>query len=550
VLVLLAAALPEPHKETRRVSAGNAETGPERSLKKLEEQARRIGMDETLPDAGPLAQPGRTATECANTGIAGLDDVLRGGLPRQRIYLLQGSPGSGKTTLALQFLLAGAARGETSVYVTLSETEEELRGVAASHGWSLDGIVLFEFSALETSFAVDTQNTLFHPSEVELGETTQKILEFVEKIQPRRIVFDSLSELRLLAGEALRYRRQILLLKQYFTGKNCTVLFISDATREVDVELQSLAHGVLLMEKLPAQYGATRRHLEVMKLRGVEFRSGQHDYVIAQDGIQVFPRLVAAEHSKPFPRERLSSGVADLDHLLGGGLERGTSTLLVGPAGSGKSSTALQYVHAALMRGDGATVFSFDESIGIFFARARGIGIELQPFVDQGLLGVRQVDPAELSPGEFAHLIRQSTEKDQSRLIVIDSLNGYLMAMPEEKYLIIQLHELLTYLGQQGVTTLLVIAQHGLLGSVHSPVDITYLADTVVLFRFFEAAGQVRKAISVMKKRIGSHEDAIRELRIDASGLRVGQPLAEFRGVLTGVPIFNGADQTLLKEQP
>lgn len=500
--------------------------------------------------AGPTNTSERIATSCVSTGIAGLDDILRGGLPERRIYLLQGSPGSGKTTLALQFLLAGAANGETGVYVSLSETEEELRIVASSHGWSLDGIVLFEFSTLETSFATDTQNTLFHPSEVELGETTQKILEFVEKVKPRRIVFDSLSELRLLAGEALRYRRQILLLKQYFTGKNCTVLFISDASRELDVELQSLAHGVLLMEKLPAQYGATRRHLEVMKLRGVDFRSGQHDYVIAYGGLQVFPRLVAAEHSRPFEREVLSSGIADLDQLLGGGLERGTSTLLVGPAGSGKSNTAIQYVHAALKRGDVATMFNFDENSGTFFARAEGIGIELQPFVEQGLLGVRQVDPAELSPGEFAHLIRHAVESDKARVIVIDSLNGYLMAMPEERFLISQLHELLTYLGQQGVTTLLMVAQHGLLGSMHSPIDISYLADSVILFRYFEAAGQVRKAISVMKQRTGSHEDTIRELRIGASGLRIGPPLTEFRGVLGGVPIFSGAEQSLLKERP
>jgi circadian clock protein KaiC len=508
-------------------------------------------MDKTRTDVGPGAPLKVKATPStpASTGIAGLDDLLRGGLPRRRIYLLQGSPGSGKTTLALQFLLEGTARGETGVYVTLSETEEELREVAASHGWSLDGIVLFELSALETSFAADTQNTLFHPSEVELGETTQKILEFVDKAQPRRVVFDSLSELRLLAGEPLRYRRQILLLKQYFTGKNSTVLFISDAAHAVDVELQSLAHGVLLMEKLPVQYGATRRHLEVLKLRGVDFRTGQHDYIIAHEGVRVFPRLIAAEHGRSFQRELVLSGVTDLDQLLGGGIERGTSALLLGPAGSGKSSTALQYVHAALTRGEAVAVFNFDENLSTSFARAAGMGLELRPFVEQGLLQVRQVDPAELSPGEFAHLIRQAVEKDKARIVVIDSLNGYLMAMPEERFLVVQLHELLTYLGQQGVTTLLVVAQHGLVGHMQSPVDATYLADSVVLFRYFEAAGQVRKAISVLKKRTGAHEDTIRELRIDAAGLRIGQPLANFRGVLTGTPVFGDAEQALLRER-
>lgn len=486
----------------------------------------------------------------AATGIEGLDDILRGGLPRKRIYLLQGDPGVGKTTLGLQFLLEGRRAGEQGLYVTLSETEEELRAGAATHDWSLDGLAIHQLSTPEEMIQAQTQNTLFHPAEVELNETIDRVMKLVDRTKPLRVVFDSLSEMRLLAGDLLRYRRQILALKQHFVGRNTTVLFLDDGTADTgDMQLQSLAHGVIALEKLAPAYGAVRRQLEVVKLRGIDFRSGKHDYTIERSGLRVFPRLVAAEHHKGFAREPLPSGVADVDILLGGGLNRGTSTLLLGPAGSGKSTLATRYVHAALSRGEHVAMFSFDENVDTMFARAASTGMALEGFVERGLLLVRQVDPAELSPGEFAHLVVQSVERHRARVLVIDSLNGYLMSMPDERFLVIQLHELLTYLGQLGVTTLLVVAQHGLLGNMQTPVDITYLADTVVLFRFFEAGGKVRKALSVLKKRIGKHEDTIREIQIGAEGVRVGPPLAEFRGILTGTPTYAGRDDSLLHRE-
>jgi circadian clock protein KaiC len=488
-------------------------------------------------------------SQLAATGIAGLDDILRGGLPRRRIYLLQGSPGTGKTTLGLQFLLEGERRGEPGLYVTLSETEEELRAVATSHGWSLDGIALHQLSSLEDVLAAQSQNTLFHPSEVELNETTSRVLELVEKARPVRVVFDSLSEMRLLAGDSLRYRRQILSLKQYFAGRNSTVLFLDDGTAEHgDLQLHSLAHGVISLEKRTPDFGATRRWLEVAKLRGVPFRSGRHDCSIERGGLRVFPRLIAAEHHTDFERGKLSSGVADLDALLGGGLDRGTSTLLLGPAGSGKSTLAAQFVHAAAAREERTAMFSFDENLGTLFARTSGMGLALEPAVQQGWVSVKQVDPAELSPGEFAHGIREAVEQDGARVVVIDSLNGYLMAMPDEHHLVTQLHEVLSYLNQRGVTTLLVLAQHGLVGTMEAPVDITYLADTVTLLRYFEAEGQVRKALSVLKKRTGFHEDTIREFQTSPNGIVVGPPLRGFRGILTGVPELTGEAPHLLGE--
>ncbi|MDY7227632.1 ATPase domain-containing protein [Hyalangium rubrum] len=489
-------------------------------------------------------------SELAATGVAGLDAILRGGLPRKRIYLLQGEPGVGKTTLGLQFLLEGQRLGERGLYVTLSETEEELRAVASSHGWALDGLVLHQLSSLEEMLQAQQQNTLFHPAEVELHETITKVLDLVERTRPLRVVFDSLSEMRLLAGDSLRYRRQILALKQHFAGRNSTVLFLDDGTANGgDLQLQSLAHGVIALEKLSPEYGATRRRLEVVKLRGVDIRSGKHDYCIMKNGLQVFPRLVALEHHKDFTREKLPSGVPELDALLGGGIERGSSTLLLGPAGTGKSSLAAQYIASAVQRQEHVAIFTFDENISTFFARASGMGLRLEQAAAEGRLSLRQVDPAELSPGEFAHLVRQAVEQSGARVVIIDSLNGYLMAMPDERHLIIQMHELLTYLAQQGVSTLLVVAQHGLVGSMQAPVDITYLADTVMLFRFFEAAGKVRKALSVLKKRTGTHEDTIREFQVDSDGVHVGPPLTGFRGILTGTPSYIGQDQALLKEQ-
>jgi circadian clock protein KaiC len=474
------------------------------------------------------------------TGSAGLDSVLNGGFPANRLYLVEGDPGTGKTTLALQFLLEGARRGEPVLYVTLSETKEELTGVADSHGWSLEGVNLHELVPPVESLKAEAQYTIFHPSEVELGETTRAVIEQVERIHPSRVVFDSLSEMRLLARDPLRYRRQILALKQFFAGRKSTVLLLDDRTSaDADLQVQSIAHGVLMLEQLELDYGAERRRLRVSKLRGSRFRGGFHDFAIRTGGVEVFPRLVAADRRGVFKSESVASGVAALDALLGGGLDRGTATLVMGPAGSGKSSLAAHFASAVAGRGEQAAVFLFDEGINTYLSRAAGLGIDLSAEVEAGRLTVQQVDPAELSPGEFAHAVCSAVERDGARLVIIDSLNGYMQAMPDERFLTAQMHELLTYLNQQGVVTLLLMAQHGFMGQMSSPVDVSYLADTVVLLRYFEAAGAIRRAISVIKKRTGRHEDTIREMRLSASrGVEVGEPLTAFRGVLTGVPVL------------
>ncbi len=488
--------------------------------------------------------------DLAATGVSGLDEILRGGLPRRRLYLLQGNPGVGKTTLGLQFLLEGRARGESTLYVTLSETQEELREVAASHGWSLDGIALHQLSTPQEMLEAERQNTLFHPAEVELNETIRRVMALVDEVKPTRIVFDSLSELRLLAGDSLRYRRQILGFKQHFAGRSSTVLFLDDGTGTAgDTQLESIAHGVILLTKQIPDYGAARRRVEVVKLRSVGFISGSHDMTIEQAGLRVFPRLVASEQQRGFTPGTVTSDRPELDALLGGGLVRGTSTLLLGPAGTGKSSVSLQYVRAGIERGEKPVIFSFDENHSTLVARAAGTGVDLEAAMKQGKVILRQVDPAELSPGEFADVVRRVVEQTGSRIVVIDSLNGYLMAMPDERFLLIHMHELLTYLSHRGVTTLLVVAQHGLVGTMQAPVDVTYLADTVLLFRFFEAGGKVRKALSVLKKRIGSHEDTIREFAVGADGIRVGPPLSRFRGILTGTPEYSGVDAALLEEK-
>jgi circadian clock protein KaiC len=473
-----------------------------------------------------------------STGIAGLDQVLTGGLPADALYLVEGDPGSGKTTLGLQFLLEGAKRGETGLYVTLSESKVELDRVSRSHGWDLSPLHIMELTASEESLDPEAQLTMFHPAEVELSETTKAILGEVERLQPSLIVFDSLSELRLLAQSPLRYRRQILALKQYFAGRHTTVLLLDDRTADVrDLQLQSIAHGVIRLEQLAPEYGAERRRLRVEKLRGVQYRGGYHDFVIDFGGLQVFPRLVAAEHHRDFGPEQVKSGVAALDTLLGGGLERGTSVLLMGPAGCGKSSLATQYAVTEALRGECVSFFSFDESLQTLRERAAGLGMDLEAQIAAGRVRVQQVDPAELAPGQFIHQVRAAVEEQGARLIVIDSLNGYLNAMPEERFLTIQLHELLTYLGQQGVVTLLIVAQHGMVGrEIETVVDVSYLADAVLLLRYFEAAGEVRQALSVMKKRRGHHERTIRELRLTGAGIQVGEPLRNFQGVLTGVP--------------
>jgi circadian clock protein KaiC len=486
-----------------------------------------------------MSNPSPGPTKLARTGIAGLDNILHGGLTRNRMYLIEGVPGSGKTTLGMQFLQEGARQGESVLYVTLSESAAELRDVAASHDWSLDGIELRELVPSESSLTPDDQYTVFHPSEIELTETTKVILQDVEKLRPARIVFDSLSELRLLAGNPLRYRRQILALKQFFSGRNCTVILLDDLTAtDRDLQVQSLAHGVIALEQLVPEYGADRRRLRVVKFRGKVFSGGFHDYAIRTGGIEVFPRLVAAEHRQEVPRERLSGGIPQLDTLLGGGLERGTSTLVVGAPGTGKSSLAAQFISANADRGQKGAMFIFDESASTLLSRTDGLGINLREHARSGLISIAAVDPAELSPGEFGHLLQKAVERDKVSVIVIDSLNGYLNAMPEERFLTIQLHEILSYLGQQGVATLLVGAHQGLVGgAMISPVDASYLADAVILLRYYEAEGEVRQAISVVKKRGGQHERTIREFKLTEKGIDIGEPLKKFRGVLTGVPV-------------
>ena len=475
-----------------------------------------------------------------STGIAGLDDVLNGGLTANRIYLVEGDPGSGKTTVGLQFLLEGRRRGEKGMYVSLSETKEELEGVAQSHGWTLEGIYCYELLPSDDSLNPDAQSRLFHPSEVELSDTTRSILGEVARREPRRVVFDSLSEMRLLAQHPLRYRRQVLALKQFFIGRQCTVLLLDDRTAtDNDLQLHSLAHGVITLQHLAQEYGAERRRLRTVKMRGSAFRGGYHDFMIRTGGLEVLPRLVASEHHKRFPAEPLRSGVAQIDSLLGGGLDRGTSALLMGPAGAGKSTIAAQFLCSAAKQGEKCVVYTFDESVGTALARADGLGLDMKACIDSGNVRIQQVDPGELSPGEFIYRIRREVEKEGVKVVMIDSLNGYLNAMPGERFLTIHLHELLMYLGSQGVATLLIGAHQGLIGAqMHTPVDASYLADAVILLRYFEAHGEVRQAISVMKKRGSNHERTIREFGMEG-GIAVGDPLREFRGVLTGVPMYD-----------
>jgi circadian clock protein KaiC len=479
--------------------------------------------------------------EIVSIGIAGLDDVLGGGLQRRRLYLVEGVPGSGKTTLALQFLLAAASRGETVLYVTLSETTEELRSVAASHGWDLDQIVVRELTPTEGLLDPDEQSTMFHPSELELAATTRQILADVERINPSCIVFDSLSELRLMAGSALRYRRQILALKQYFAARGCTVMLLDDMTAsDHDLQVQSIAHAVVLLEQLNPEYGTDRRRLRIVKYRGMAFRGGYHDYTIRRGGLQVFPRLVAAEHRQVQRREKLASGIPALDKLTGGGLDQGTSTLIVGSAGTGKSTLTAQFVAEAARRGQNAAMFTFDESPATLLIRAKELDIPLAEGVEAGRVTIRYVDPAELSPGELIHEVRTQVEERDAALIVIDSLNGYLNAMPGERFLAIQLHELLAYLSQRNVATILVSAHQGLLGGpMIATVDASYLADAVILMRFFEMRGEIRQAVSIVKKRGGRHERTIREFKLQDGHIHVGEALTEFRGVLTGVPTYD-----------
>lgn len=473
----------------------------------------------------------------ASTGIAGLDDILGGGLKRNRVFLVEGSPGTGKTTAAMSFLRAGAAQGERVLYVTLSETEEELRDTAQSHGWTLDGVDVFELAPPENLLDERQQQSLLYSSDLELGETTRLILEAIERARPSRVVIDSLSEIRLLAQGSLRYRRQVLALKHYFAQHGATVVLLDDLTAEAsDKTVHSVAHGVIRLEELAPEYGAERRRVRVTKYRGRKFRGGHHDFTIRTGGLEVFPRLVSLEHKTSFDRTALPSDVAGLDDLLGGGIDRGTSCLILGPAGTGKSLLGLTFALSAVRRGERAAMFVFDEELGLLIERTRAFGVDLAAMRDSGAIILEQVDAAELSPGEFTALVRDCVTRSGARTVILDSLNGYQAAMPQEHYLLLHIHELLQYLNRQGVATFLTVAQHGLVGEMHAPVDVTYLADTVLLLRYFEAMGQVRRAISVVKKRAGKHERTIREYEIDDHGLSLGPALVQFQGVLRGVP--------------
>ncbi|MET1045962.1 MAG: ATPase domain-containing protein [Hyphomicrobium sp.] len=485
-----------------------------------------------------------------STGSEGLDNILGGGLDSDRMYLYEGRPGTGKTTLALQFLFEGVRRSEPVLYVALSETGAELELVAKRHGWTLDGVNVFELVPPETTLDPERELTVLHPAEIELSETTKLIFDKIEEVNPARIVVDSLSELRLLAQNPLRYRRQVLALKHFFSRRHCTVVLLDDLTsKATDLQLHSICHGVVLLEQLAIDYGAQRRRLSIVKMRGIAFSGGFHDFSITKGGLEIFPRLIAAEHHATFTGEYTSSGNPDLDKLLGGGLERGTNALLIGAAGVGKSSVALTYAIAAADRGEHVVYYAFDEGRGTVEARARTIGIGLQEAMATGNLRFQQIDPAELSPGEFAANVRRSVERDGAKMIVIDSLNGYLNAMPDGRFLILQMHELLSYLGQQGVLSILILAQHGLVGPMDTPLDISYLSDAVLMLRYFEYGGRVRRALSVVKKRSGNHEHTIREFQLTSSGIAVGPPLTEFSGVFSGTPIYTGDSKPLLTDE-
>ncbi|HEV7254792.1 MAG TPA: ATPase domain-containing protein [Mesorhizobium sp.] len=499
---------------------------------------RRSALSSSDPQTGPYA----------SIGIAGLDEILGGGLTPERLYLIEGTPGTGKTTLGLGFLLVGAEQGENGLYITLSETENELRAVAHTHGWSLDEIELFELVP-ESGLSEEHEQTLLHPSEVELGETVRGIMAKVDELRPRRVVLDSLSELRMLAHSPLRYRRQILALKHFFSTRQCTVLVLDDKTADSgDLQLHSIAHGVISLEQTLSGVGAQRRRLHVVKMRGVKFRGGYHDFAIQRGGLCAYPRLVASDHHAPHLTEAFSTGSAAIDALVGGGLVPGTSTLLSGPAGVGKTTAVVQCMVAALKRGESAAYFLFDERPPTLLTRSAALGMDLQPYIESGKLDLRRINPAELSPGEFSGLVREAVEGNGARVVAVDSLNAYLQSMPDEQFLVLQMHELLSYLSQYGVVSLLVLGQHGVLGDIRADVDLSYLADTVMQLRFFEADGQVRQAISVIKTRTTRHERTIREFKIGAGGLTVGEPLREFQGVLTGVPTFKGSGATLLAQ--
>jgi circadian clock protein KaiC len=457
-----------------------------------------------------------------STGIDGLDYILKGGLPQNRLYLVEGNPGTGKTTMGLQFLLEGERKGEKGLYITLSESKEELIAVGHSHGWDLESLTIYDLTVSGESLTDDSRYTIFHPSEVELDETTRAVLDEVERVNPKRIVFDSLSEMRMLAHNALRFRRQILALKQYFMGEECTVMLFDDRASEAsDRELESIAHGVISLEYVPTDYGKQRHHMRVIKMRGVKFQSGSHDFNIETGGINIFPRLTAEENNKAFAAGTLTSESKELEALLGG-LDYGTSTILIGPAGIGKSTLAMMYACTAAKNGERVALYLFDESIQTLYKRTSAIGLDVKGLVENGSITVREIKLAELTPGELAYLISCEVEENDTRVVVIDSVNGYLMATPQERFLMMQFHELLGYLNRRGIVSFLIVGQYGLVGVMQTPIDISYMADTVVLLRYFEAEGEVRQAISVLKKRTGKHERTIREFRIDQGGIQLG----------------------------
>ena len=479
--------------------------------------------------------------ERASTGIAGLDHVLRGGLPANHLYLVEGTPGAGKTTLGLQFLRRGVEQGEAGLYITLSETAVELKTVAASHGWSLNGLEIFEL-VTEEGLSPDSAQSILHPSEIELGETTRGVMAAADRVKPKRVVFDSLSEMRMLAQNPLRYRRQVLALKSFFATRGCTVLMLDDRSGDADdLQLHSIAHGVISLEQTLGQYGPERRKLRVIKMRGIRYRGGDHDFNLDTGGLAVFPRLIAAEHRVTFDSQIVSTGTPELDRLLGGGLARGTNMLFTGPTGVGKTTTAIACVRAALLRGERAVYYLFDEGLGTLLQRSRALGLNIDEALLDGQLEMKALDPAEVSPGEFANMVREAVETGGAQTVVIDSLNAYLQCMAGDKHLLLQMHELLTYLDQRGIVTILILAQHGVLGDVRSDVDLSYLSDGILLFRFFEARGSLLKAVSVVKSRTTNHESNIREFRIGQQGIQVGQALTDFEGVLSGVASYRGA---------
>ena len=495
-----------------------------------------------------MSEADKVSSDRASPGSEGLDYILKGGLSKNRLYLVQGNPGTGKTTMGLQFLLEGEKRGEKGLYITLSESKEELLAVGQSHDWDLEHLTIHDLTVSGDTLLDDSRYTVFHPAEVELDETTRAVLNEVERVNPARVVFDSLSEMRMLASDPLRFRRQILALKQYFIGRNCTTIFLDDRTAETNQrQLESIAHGVINLEYVPTEYGKQRHNIRVVKMRGVNFQSGSHDFNIETGGIVVFPRLGSPDIKYPFEPGRLKTNLEDLEELLGG-LDYGTSTILTGPAGIGKSTMTMMYALTAAENGERSAVYLFDEHVETLYQRTAALGLDVKKYVDAGLINIRQIKLAELTPGELAHLVRVEVEQHNTRMVVIDSVNGYLMSTPQERFLTMQFHELLGYLNHRGIVSILVVGQYGLIGSMQSPIDMSYLADTVILLRYFEAGGEVRQAMSVLKKRTGKHERTIREFRIDKGGIRLGQPLKDFHGVLTGVPVYHGKGEGLMEK--